>query len=76
MKNFWTVIQLENEKGERYSHAWKFSSHDNVMAFIEKEKGIDTINICETKKQAEELANLYNERAKANGNSIFTNAPF
>lgn len=70
MKNFYVAIQIE-ENGKYYAYAEKVNDNDNLLSRLSI-KNIVTANICETKKKAAEIVNMWNESHKANGRYMFS----
>lgn len=70
MKNFYVAIQI-GENGKYYAYAEKLNDNDNLLSKLNI-KNIATANICETRKKAAEIVNMWNEAHKANGRYMFS----
>lgn len=71
MKNYWFVMSFRNREGKLYAAASPFSHGTNLAWEFDRVAGCVTANICETKKQAETIARLWNEAYKKNGTYAF-----
>ena len=67
MKNFWFVQAFQIQNGKRYAAASPFTTSQNLSWAFDPAHGCVAANICETKKQAETIARLWNEAYKKNG---------
>jgi hypothetical protein len=70
MKNFYYAVNTE-DNGKIYAFVIKASINENLKTLFSGYKNLISINACETKKRAEELANFWNECYKANGTYMF-----
>lgn len=70
MKNFYYAVS-EHENGKNYAYVIKATASDNLLGLFERHKNLKTANACETKKQAENLANFWNECYKINRTYMF-----
>ena len=68
-KNSYIVI-VEQENGKRAAYVEKWH-HTNNLASLLKYARIESANICDSRKDAERIAEDWNERCKRNGNYIF-----
>lgn len=66
----WYVIQRE-ENGKFCVYAERIRMNNNLAAFVKDTKGIVTMNACESKKVAEEIADDWNARFKEKGNYLY-----
>lgn len=57
----------EAKEAGRVAWVLSFSENDNMKAVIERYADLEYLNICPTKKAAEELAAFWNECYKKNG---------
>lgn len=71
MKNYWFVMSFRNREGKLYAAASPFNHGYNLVYQFDPAAGCVTANICETKKQAETIAQLWNEAYKKNGTYAF-----
>ena len=69
MKNYYIAVQIE-EDGKLYAYALKVNTMDNLLSKLEI-NNIVVANLCDTKKKAEELVNLWNESFKSNKTYLF-----
>ena len=69
MKSFYIAIQIK-DNNKFYAYVIKVNTTDNLLSKLEI-NNIITANICDTKKKAEELVNLWNENFKNNGTYLF-----
>lgn len=67
MKQFWFVLTMKAPDGKLYAAASPFSTSKNLAWEFDPAAGMVTANICETKKQAEAIAAMWNEAYKRNG---------
>ena len=70
MKNFYLAVQ-EEHTGKYFAFVIRYYNCNNLLATLEQYPNLKTVNICESKKQAEELATRWNEGYKANGTYLF-----
>ena len=69
MKNFYLAVTIE-KNGKYYSTIERVSTSDNVVSFMQR-KNYKYVNICESKKKAEDLAESWNDSYKATGIYLF-----
>ena len=69
MKNYYIAVQIK-EDDKFYAYAVKVNTMDNLLSKLEI-NNIEVANLCDTKKKAEELANLWNESFKNNKTYLF-----
>ena len=69
MKNTYIAVQIK-ENNKYYAYVIKVNAMDNLLSKLEI-NNIITANICTTKKNAEEIINLWNESFKSNGTYFF-----
>lgn len=67
MKRYWFVLSTKTPDGKLYASASSFTTQDNLSWQFDPAFGTVTANICETKKQAEAIATMWNETYKRNG---------
>lgn len=65
----------ESEAGF-YSYYSRFSYSDNLKSKLDKIVGLQSVNICTTKKRAAELATFRNNCHKSNGKYLFDTPAF
>lgn len=70
MKNFYIAIQTKNNNNKCFAYTLKVNSSDNLLSKLEN-INIVCANICETKKRAEEIVDLWNESFIDNGTYLF-----
>ena len=72
-KNTFYVIEEENEEGKSLAHAEKVPNCYNLLGSFQPYKGfkIISINACDTWKEAEKIAHIWNEAAKKKGKYAF-----
>ncbi len=71
MKRYWFVLSMKTAEGKLWAAASPFTTQDNLTWQFDPAAGTVTANICENKKQAERIANLWNETYKKNGTYAF-----
>ena len=71
MKNFYIAYSAQLD-GKNWAGVTVVSSNINIMNLSQCLHGVQTANLCATKKAAEELADYWNECFKRNGTSIYT----
>jgi hypothetical protein len=69
MKKIYIVIQTE-ENGKFYAFADAIRTGQNLKPFIDRHKA-DIFHLCESRKQAEEIATRWNATYKANNQYLF-----
>ena len=69
MKNYYIAVQIK-EDDKFYAYAVKVNTMDNLLSKLEI-NNIVVANLCDTKKKAEELVNLWNETFKNNKTYLF-----
>ena len=70
MKNFYYAATRE-QNGKNYAFVIKASAGDNLLSVFARYGENLAVNACPTKKEAEELADFWNECYKKNGTSIW-----
>lgn len=76
MKNFYVVFAVDykgmfEDQNKRYfADILKVSSSQNIAASLDAIGGLMHANICESKKQAQEIKESWNAQYKANGTYI------
>ena len=68
-KSSYITVQV-TESGKNYAYAVKVSESDNLLSKLAI-KGIAAANLCNTKKEAEEVVTAWNESFKNNGSFMF-----
>lgn len=71
MKNIYAVFSKPIAGGKRYAYTMAINIKGNNLYAVLNSQNADICEICETRKQADEMANRWNEDYKANGTSIF-----
>ena len=71
MKMIFVVYQIEDENGKYYAFADTIKTGQNLRNFIGKFRGEKVCHLCESRKQADELAIAWNETFKENGAYAF-----
>ena len=74
-KNTYFIIQEKNtENGKVFAHAEKVHNCYNLFKYFHPCRGYDivSINACSTWKEAQKVANFWNECAKNNKNYAFS----
>ena len=74
MKKIYMVIP-ETENGKYYAFAETIKTGENLKPFINRYNA-NIFHLCETRKQAEEIAVRWNAAYKANGTYLFDNPLF
>lgn len=78
MKNFYIVIVVKlqknldiNFKGGYHAYMIQLQTNDNIKSVLDKIEGLQSANICKTKKQAQEIINQWNDNFKKNNVHAF-----
>lgn len=68
MKNIYLAITVQNSNGGKCAYTKRISTCENLLAVMQRipKTAID-VTICETRKQANETVNAWNEQYKAQG---------
>lgn len=66
----WMVIEVE-ENGKSYAWAHRWLNANNLRDIHEMFPNARSIMISDTKKRAKEIANAWNDSARANGTYMF-----
>ena len=74
MKNNYIVVNIK-ENDKLYAYALKVDISDNLISKL-KIKNIISANICETKKEAKDIVDFWNESYKNNGTYMFLEPQF
>ena len=69
MKNIYIAITIQ-ENGKYYACAVPVSTSDNLLSRLNI-KGITHANMCQTKKEAAQIVELWNSSYKGNGTYLF-----
>ena len=71
---FYVIEEKHNENGKVFSHAEKVHNSYNLVSYFKpcKDFSIISINVTTTYKEAREIADFWNEGAKAHGNYYFS----
>ena len=66
MKKYsWLVVSVKDEWGRwAYPHQWH---HNNNLTGLCADSKVETVNICDSKKEAIEIAEAWNEAYRKNG---------
>lgn len=67
MKMIFVVYQVEFENGKYYAFYDEIKTGENLHSFVGKFHGEKVCHLCESRKQAIELAASWNETFKKNG---------
>lgn len=70
MKYMWAVCDVESD-GKYYAYPIRISVVDNLLSKLTI-KGIKVANLCENKKRAKEIADMWNVCHKTNNEYMFT----
>ena len=70
MKYMWAVCDVEAD-GKYYAYPIRISVADNLLSKLTI-NGIKTANLCESKKMAKEVADMWNGCHKTNNEYMFT----
>lgn len=71
MKNFYFVFSAQLD-GKNYAGTMVKTDHDNLAFLHQQIPNLTAVQICETKKRAEEIADFWNRSFKENGTSLFS----
>lgn len=69
MKMIFVVFSIE-QNGKRYAIADTIRTGENLKSFIDRYK-CDVCHLCESRREAEALARVWNESYKANGTNLY-----
>lgn len=70
MKKIYIAIQVE-ENGKYYAFVYAIKTGENLKPHIERHKNANIFHLCESKKQAREIATRWNATYKANNSYLF-----
>lgn len=70
MKHFYLDIQIE-ENGKQLAYAHSVTENENLLSVLNRIKGVKAAYLCQTRKQAQELAEVWNDCARKNGAHLF-----
>lgn len=70
MEKYHYMVITETVNGKKYSYVCRLIGRNNLLALIKDCPNISKVNICSTKKEAEKIAEMWNESYKANGTLI------
>lgn len=65
------VFTSETEEGKFYSWADAIQRRENLLSIFAGRPSLKTVNACQTRKEADELARFWNECYKKNGTYAF-----
>lgn len=68
--NTYLVVDIQ-QGGKWYATTIAVSGGDNLVSVLAGFNGLESANICSSKKEADAIADHWNECHKRNGNSIF-----
>lgn len=74
-KYFWLALCIKEQKWF-YSYAIRVSESDNIANRLSRLEGVISANIMQTKKQALETVQFWNECYKQHGNYLFDSPAF
>lgn len=75
MKYFYYAIDNKDKDGKMYAHAWRIHESINLLSALRQFPNAIFIHQCKTKKEAESIADNWNECHKTNGCYMFATAP-
>ena len=67
----WYVISQKQEDGKQYAFPFRIRNNVNIASFVLNMPTINTMNPCNTKKKAVEIATAWNETYKVNGTYLY-----
>lgn len=70
MKHFYLAVQIE-ENGKGFACDYTVAENENLLSVLAGIKGAKAVNICQTRKQAREIAEFWNDCARKNGVYLF-----
>ena len=70
MKHFYLAVQIE-ENGKWFACDQAVAENENLLSVLNRIKGVKAANLCQTRKQAQELAEVWNDCARKNGVYFF-----
>lgn len=70
MKNFYLAVTAQ-ENGKYYSYVIRYANCNNLLATLKQHPSLISVNVCDSKKQAEGMVEAWNKQYKANGTYLF-----
>lgn len=70
-KKTFFVISVKTEDGRRYAYADAIQNCNDLFWIFKNIKGLETVNACDTRRDADEIARYWNECYKNNGTYAF-----
>lgn len=71
-KNIALVVGHGNNSGKYYATAYKVPQNYNLKSYIDSISNCLHVNVCDSYKQAKEIAEHWNECYKKNGTYLFS----
>ena len=71
MKKYFYYAATREQNGKNYAFVIKASNGDNLVSLFSRYGENLAVNACATKKDADKLANFWNECYKKNGTNAF-----
>lgn len=69
-KNYYMVATVEENK-KYYSYVIIYHNYNNLLSTLKEHKNLLHVNICNTKKEARSLVDLWNDSYQKNGTYLF-----
>ena len=69
-KTFYVMV-IKNEYGKRYAYADAIQNSNDLLSMFQSIKNLETVNACDTRHDADEIAHYWNETYKVNGTYAF-----
>ena len=76
MSNYVWYVLDRCVDGKHYAHAFRIRGTINLASFVRDFPDLLSMNPCDTKKRAMEIAQAWNEQYKANGTYMFGDVVF
>ncbi len=70
MKKIFVVYDI-TENGKHFAFADTIRAGENLLYHISRYKGADACHLCETRKEADNLAVVWNQGYKSNGTYLY-----
>lgn len=70
MKRYYIAIQAKQD-GKNYAYAIGVTEATNIAYALKNQKDTTAANICATRKEADQVVNVWNEGFKANGSYLY-----
>lgn len=70
-KKSYYVFVIKTDEGKRYAYAETIQNCNNIFWMFQNTKSLESVNACDTRRDADEIARYWNETYKNNGTFAF-----